>query len=529
MTGRTVSHYEILNRLGGGGMGEIFRARDTRLNRMVAIKVLPKSPSGDEVPRLRFMQEARAASGLSHPNIVTVHDILADDGADMLVMELVAGQTLAALVPETGLPIPQVLKYAVQIASALGAAHAAGIVHRDIKPSNIMVTGSGLVKVLDFGLAKPTVPAFAGNNAKTASISGPLTVQGTVVGTVNYMSPEQAEGKPVDCRSDIFSFGILLYEMITGHSAFPGETLIATMMAILRDDVRPIREFVPAIPAQLNEIIEKCLRKNRDERWQSMDELLAALENLKLLYDTGSAPTVQITIPRKKSKLRFAIPIAIAVAVAMGAGIWWGVARHKAPEPPPPAVAATPAAPEEAKSAANVPAPVSSIGTQPAAPNVTKSGSSPANPQAAQGTAAVENLIAVPDAFPFTIELAEDVPLDARAGTPLKFIVLQDVLSGDSVTIAKGSPVSGQVVDEARKKALVLGTKMTFQLLQVDAVGGQKLKVRATPGGGSSSVRRPIDSGTNVSGKKKPKDIAATAGTQFVAYIDGNQSVTIRK
>jgi serine/threonine-protein kinase len=550
-----VSHYEILDRLGGGGMGEIFRAKDTRLNRLVAVKVLPQSQSGDNTLRLRFMQEARAASGLSHPNIITVHDILADEGTDLLVMELVTGKTLAELVPESGLPIPQVLKYAVQISSALAAAHAAGIVHRDIKPSNIMVTGSGLVKVLDFGLAKPTFTGFAADTTKTASISGPLTVQGTVVGTVNYMSPEQAEGKPVDGRSDIFSFGILLYEMVTGHCAFPGDSIIATMTAILRDDVRPIREFAPAAPAQLNEIVEKCLRKNRDERWQNMDALLGALENLKLQYDTGAAPTAQIAIARPKSKARFAIPAAIGAALAIAGGIWWAVVRHKTPEPaqPPPAAAAAapaansgaPATPVDTKSSASVPAPVKPAGATPAAANsatapshAPKGATSPGPvppapvppaPHATPAPPAVETMIAISDGVPFTIELGDDIPLDARAGMPLKFIVSTDVRSGDNVVISKGALVTGQVVDETRKKALGLGTKMTFQLNQVDAVGGQKLKVRATPAGGSASSRRPVDAGANASGKKKPKDIAAAAGTQFVAYIDGNQSLTVRK
>jgi serine/threonine-protein kinase len=612
MTGRTVSHYEILERLGAGGMGEIFRARDTRLNRMVAVKVLPKSESGDDTPRLRFMQEARAASGLSHPNIITVHDILSDDGTDLLVMELVAGKTLAELAPETGLPIPQALKYAVQIASALAAAHAAGIVHRDIKPGNIMVTASGLVKVLDFGLAKPTLTGLCSDSAKTASISAPLTVQGTVVGTVNYMSPEQAEGKAVDGRSDVFSFGILLYEMVTGQRAFPGESAIATMTAILRDEVRPMRQINPAAPEQLSEIVGKCLRKNRDERWQTMDELLAALENLKLQYDTGAAPTAQLPIAPKKSRRTLAIVAAVGGTVAMAGGIWWAAARHKAPQPPPApppapveapsqAVAAPPgpdaAAPAgapaplsndsivqmlEAKvptpvivghirssktqfdlstaalirlsqagapealiqamrdaskpgasvAAANAPTPAKPATTAPAAAAANPAATLPPTPPAPPGAAppaAAEKLIAISDAVPIPIELAEDIPLNARAGTPLKFTVLKDVLVGDMVAISKGAAVTGEVAGETKKKALVLRTEMTFQLEQVDAAGGQKLKVRATPTASPTPGRRAVDSGASSGGRKKPKDVAAIAGTQFVAYIDGNQSITVRK
>ncbi len=597
MTGRTVSHYEILERLGSGGMGEIYRARDTQLNRMVAIKVLPKSDSSDQTPRLRFMQEARAASGLSHPNIVTVHEVLVDDGSDLMVMELVAGKTIAQLVAGTGLPIPLAIRYAVQIASALAAAHTAGIVHRDIKPGNIMVTATGLVKVLDFGLAKPTYMGLGDDTAKTASISGPLTVKGTVVGTVNYMSPEQAEGKLVDGRSDIFSFGILLYEMVTGRRAFPGESAIATMTAILRDEVRPMREFAPAVPVRLQEIVDKCLRKNRDERWQTTDELLAALENLKMQFDTGSAATMAMpVVPAKSESMPWVVLAAVAVAVVIACGTWWAVVHYwpqrtvpplpavaapltppSAPPVPPPAAAdnaltnyavlqmleakvscaviidqvrssktqfdlSTAAViklsqagasdqliqamrdaskPAGARPAASVPAPVPSKpgAAAPVAPNP----ATPPPPEAAAKT------VVIGDGVPVTIELAEDIPANARAGAPLKFTVVNDVAVGGQVAISKGAQVAGQVAAEARKKVLVLETKMTFQLGQADAAGGQKVRVRATPSpGGAGSGRRAVDSGT-YAGAKKPKDVAAVAGTQFVVYVDGSQTVNVGK
>ena len=207
MTGRTISHYEILDKLGAGGMGEIYRARDPRLNRVVAVKALPAASTGDPDRRRRFLQEAQAASGLNHPNIITIHDIVKDvDGSDYMVMEFIAGRTLGEIIPPQGLDVARTLQYAAQIADALAAAHDAGIVHRDLKPGNVMVTEAGRVKVLDFGLAKVTVETSLTEATQTLA-SGPMTVEGSILGTVSYMSPEQAQGKRVDARSDIFSFG----------------------------------------------------------------------------------------------------------------------------------------------------------------------------------------------------------------------------------------------------------------------------------------------------------------------------------
>src|SRR5580658_10291640 len=220
MVDRIVLQYQILERLGAGGMGEVYKARDTRLNRFVAMKVLPEAMSADPERRRRFVHEAQAASALNHPNIVTIYDIVSDAGIQYMVMEFVNGKTLLELVPQGGLPAPQTIRYAIQMADALSAAHAAGIVHRDLKPANVMVTATGLVKLLDFGLAKIIEGTTDDLDGATATVTAaPLTVEGTVMGTVNYMSPEQAEGRKIDTRSDIFSFGAVLYEMLTGRTA----------------------------------------------------------------------------------------------------------------------------------------------------------------------------------------------------------------------------------------------------------------------------------------------------------------------
>ncbi|HSB14933.1 MAG TPA: serine/threonine-protein kinase, partial [Bryobacteraceae bacterium] len=223
MTGRAISHYQILEKLGEGGMGVVYKARDTHLDRFVALKVLPPEKVADPERKRRFVQEAKAASALNHPNIITIHDIDQVDGIDFISMELVAGKTLDRLIPRHGMRLNEVLKCAVQIADAVAAAHGAGIVHRDLKPGNVMVTDKGQVKILDFGLAKLTDTADGSDELEMRTLrdgDAPRTVEGRIVGTVAYMSPEQAQGKKVDARSDIFSFGSLLYEMVTGHLPF---------------------------------------------------------------------------------------------------------------------------------------------------------------------------------------------------------------------------------------------------------------------------------------------------------------------
>jgi len=233
---RTISHYEILEKLGEGGMGVVWKARDIRLDRFVAIKLLPPDRIADPERRRRFVTEARAASALNHPRIITIYDIDQSDGADFIAMEYVAGKTLEELIPAKGMKPDNVIRYGIQIADALAAAHAAGIVHRDLKPANVIVMENGQLKVLDFGLAKlreATDALSEVENTRTIR-AGHRTEDGAIVGTIAYMSPEQAEGKKVDARSDIFSFGSLLYEMLTGRTAFRGDSKVSTLAAILR-------------------------------------------------------------------------------------------------------------------------------------------------------------------------------------------------------------------------------------------------------------------------------------------------------
>lgn len=287
MIGRSILHYEIEAQLGTGGMGVVYRARDTHLNRPVAVKLLKRTALSDSERRKRFVQEARTASALSHPNIVTIFDInsVEVDGetTDVIVMEFVPGQTLDRLIQRKGLRINDVLKYATQIAAGLAAAHAAGIVHRDLKPSNVMINDQGLVKLLDFGLAKFTDTGPVDVFAATESIhlDPSLTVEGSILGTVAYMSPEQAEAKKVDARSDIFSFGTMLYEMLTGRQAFAGDSKLSTLSAILLKEPPPLSETLEPVPPELEKAMFRCLRKEPERRWQSIGDLKVDLEELR--------------------------------------------------------------------------------------------------------------------------------------------------------------------------------------------------------------------------------------------------------
>ena len=279
MTGRTLSHYRILEKLGEGGMGVVYKALDTHLNRSVAIKVLPAEAVGSPERKQRFAQEAKAASALNHPNIIHVYDVDTADGVDFIAMEYVEGKTVADLAGRTGIPLRDALKYAVEIARGLAAAHAAGIIHRDIKPGNVMVSEKGFVKILDFGLAKLSEPEEENAFGSTRTMQ-PRTEEGAILGTVAYMSPEQAEGKKIDARSDVFSFGATLYEMLTGRRAFQGQTRLSTLTAILHKEPPSIREIAKAVPPELESLIARCLRKDPARRLHSMDDVRLLLEDL---------------------------------------------------------------------------------------------------------------------------------------------------------------------------------------------------------------------------------------------------------
>ena len=318
--GAQLGAYEIRGLVGSGGMGEVYRAFDPRLAREVAIKVVADDLSGDLARRERFRREAHAIASLSHPHIVTVHSAEDIDGHLVLVMELVDGKTLADLIPAGGMPLTRLVKIAVQMADALGAAHDRGIVHRDLKPRNVMVTTDGRVKVLDFGLAKLREARQGSDDALgqvTASLHA-LTAEGRIVGTAAYMSPEQAEGRRLDHRSDLFSTGIVLYELATGERPFTGESVVSVLSSILRDAPRPLAEINPRLPREFTRIVRRCLAKDPDERYQSAKDLRLDLEDLR--QELGSSDQLPaVAGPRDASRASLLPFVGVgAVALALG-------------------------------------------------------------------------------------------------------------------------------------------------------------------------------------------------------------------
>jgi Tol biopolymer transport system component/tRNA A-37 threonylcarbamoyl transferase component Bud32 len=315
MIGRRLAHFEIVGKLGEGGMGIVYEAIDHHLDRRVALKVLPPEKLTDAARQERFIQEAKAASALHHPNIITIYDISAADGVDYIAMELVQGRTLEEALARRRPRLPEALKWAAQIADALAAAHAVGIVHRDLKPANVMIADNGELKVLDFGLAKLADhdPPEANEATRTHRV---LTEEGTVVGSAPYMSPEQAEGHKLDARSDIFSFGAVLYEMLSGKRAFGGNTRMATMSAVLQKEPPPLSAVAPEIPRELERIVSRCLRKDLSRRSQSMAEIRLALEELKEETESGSTAVARAAAkPRSRALLWVGVGAATLAAV----------------------------------------------------------------------------------------------------------------------------------------------------------------------------------------------------------------------
>jgi len=317
-SGTRLGPYEIVSRLGAGGMGEVWRARDTRLDRNVAIKMLPASLAGNAQLRLRFEREAKTISQLQHPHICTLFDVGSDSGHDFLVMELIEGETLAARLSRGPLPLDQALRYGIQIADALARAHRHGIVHRDLKPGNVMIANGG-VKLLDFGLAKQATSAVIAPDATTALATPsmtPLTAEGTILGTLQYMSPEQLEGIEADARTDIFAFGAVLYEMVTGKLAFQASSKTSLIAAIVDREPAPITSVVADAPPALERVIAICLRKKPDDRWQSIQDVKLELEAIA----AGAPVTGPAARTAKNAWLGWAA--ALLIAIIGGAAAW---------------------------------------------------------------------------------------------------------------------------------------------------------------------------------------------------------------
>src|ERR1700722_5255202 len=349
-SGTKLGPYEIVSPLGAGGMGEVYRARDTRLDREVAIKVLPSHLSDNLELRARFEREAKAISGLQHPNICVLYDVGRQDGVDFLVMEYLQGETLSARLERKPLTPDETLRIAIDVADALDTAHRSGIIHRDLKPGNVMLTKSG-AKLMDFGLAKlqtfaagsqSATPAFSAV-ATIASMASPVTVAGTVVGTVQYMSPEQIQGKEADGRSDIFAFGAMLYEMLTGKRPFEGKSQLSVASAILEKDPEPISAVNPVTPASLEYLVSTCLTKDREERIQTAHDVRLQLKGISQ-SPAGSAAVVP---EESQQKLWPWLALAGAALLLVAAGvIYFRAQRSDAPSlsvlayiPPPPGTA----------------------------------------------------------------------------------------------------------------------------------------------------------------------------------------------
>jgi serine/threonine protein kinase len=312
--GKCFGHYEIIKQLGAGGMGEVYLARDKKLDRQVAVKILNEKFNRDESSLQRFISEAKAASALNHPNILVIHEIGESEDTHYIISEFIQGKTLREMFKEKSLNLSEILDIFIQIANALAAAHAARIVHRDIKPENIMIRPDGYVKILDFGLAKLVEQkniTFLG--LEDSTIGSNQTAEGVIFGTVNYMSPEQAKGERVDERTDIFSFGVVIYEMLAGRTPFAGDSVLKTFANFINAEPSPLSRFAATLPDDLQQIVSKMLRENADERYQTMKDVLTDLKDLKESLrsekqsekslrpeNDNKTETIKVTISREK-------------------------------------------------------------------------------------------------------------------------------------------------------------------------------------------------------------------------------------
>ncbi|HYP13243.1 MAG TPA: serine/threonine-protein kinase [Bryobacteraceae bacterium] len=571
--------FDIVQEIGSGGMGRVYLATHKKLNRPVALKVLLQS--GNAAQRRRFVQEAQAASALNHPNIVVIHDVLSHDGTDVMVMEYVAGKTLVDLIPRGGLGSSQTIKYGLQIADGLTAAHAAGIIHRDLKPANIMVTERGHVKILDFGLAKLSALTTV-DDAETAALAA-MTIQGSIVGTLSYMSPEQAQGQSVDARSDIFSLGSVLYEMACGQRAFGGENSISILSSILRDEPQSLSTLLTGFPLELEQVVRQCLRKNPAERWQSMDDVRRALEQLREPLSTSGASRIALTIPPpvaapapapvlhphsttpnttpKRRPLLWGLLAATVVAVPAG---WWlsgYLAPLSKPEPRKADVLPKPIEPPPPPAPAKAPSPaltndrilemvqarlsesliLSQIRNSPnqfdlsteevirlvrggVSERIIETMRNPKIPAAELPPETSAAAIKMVDGTPVQLALAVDVPENPEPQSPVTFTTLQDVVVDGVTVIRSGARAAGAVSRRGRR--LFSGAKVLIQFSEVTAVDGTLVKLRATarpPREGDESTR------TLEAGGSKPENVAAPQGTQVTAYVAGDHEITPKR
>ena len=560
--------YELQQEIGSGGMGKVYQAKDLKLNRSVAIKRLLAAGNSSEDKRRRFIIEAQAASALNHPNIITIFDIIEENGADYMVMELLPGKTLQELIPRTGLRSPMVIGYGVQISDGLATAHKAGIIHRDLKPGNIMISDRGIAKILDFGLAKLTETTAPDDPDATSEAA--LTVEGAIMGTLSYMSPEQAQGKKVDARSDIFSFGAVLYEMACGVRAFAGDSSALILTSVLRDEPRSLLELASDIPPELERTIWKCLRKDPEQRWQTMDELHKALLALYTVSESGvlyrvrttapesvsiAAPTPSLPARASLNKTPVALGLGLMLVLIFGGIIWWNLQPGSKPNTEIPNIPTTIAEPpqpvakdlltnNDIADMVKAKVPESLILSQmrnsktdfdlssDGVIELVKGGvseklieamrdpkkvsvaiappPSPAKPELTAPEPAKAILVA--DATPISIALDQDIPSDAEPGTDLLFVVKEDVKVDGQIVIVRGASVKGKVAERPRRK-MIGSQRMTYRLVEVTTVAGTMLKLRRAD--------RPFDNAS------RRKNFAAEKGGTFVAYIDGDQSLAI--